>query len=175
MQTKHVSAEVHAASDSGEFDLLLSSGALDRDGEVLDPSMWMRPLPESVAINVNHSGDVADVVGSGRPWIDGEGNLRVTGKFAQTEQAQKIRALVTGGHIRNVSVEFLRRPDGRHELVGGAFVNVPANPEARVLMSKSALADFEEELNRLFDGGQVDDCAKAAALLRLRLKVAGYL
>jgi hypothetical protein len=45
------------------------------------------------------------------------------------------------GHLTSVSVEFLRRMDSKgrqvNELLGGAFVNVPANPEARVLASKA--------------------------------------
>jgi hypothetical protein len=37
------------------------------------------------------------------------------------------------------------------ELVGGAFVNIPANPEARVLASK-ALVDFEKRLSAILAG-----------------------
>ena len=129
-------------SDTGEFDLLLSNGALDRDGEVLRAEDWAQPLPKSISINVNHSADVSDVVGSGTPFIDDEGNLRVKGTFASTPEAQKIRTLVNEGHVTSVSVEFLRRKDGNrtvNELVGGAFVGLPANREARVLASKGAL------------------------------------
>ena len=173
--SKRASAEIHA-TDSGEFDLLLSNGIKDRDGEVLAPGDWVVPLPDVIPINLNHSEDVAKIVGSGQPFIDPDGNLRVRGKFADTDQAQHIRQLVTGGHLRSVSVEFLRHAGGRNELVGGAFVNVPANPQARVLASKSALDQFKVELNRLFDrevgDGDSDDVA-LAALLRLRLKVAG--
>jgi hypothetical protein len=147
-----------SVSDPGEFDLILSNGALDRDGEKLHLADWAQPLPTTVPINVNHSNDVSDIVGSGEPFFDSEGNLRVTGKFASTPQAQHIRSLVNEGHLTSVSVEFLRTKDG-NVLVGGAFVNVPANPEARVLASK-ALDDFEVRLDRILAGQLV---AKAVA------------
>ena len=200
--SKHVSAELFAASDSGEFDVILSNATLDRDGEILAAEDWVKPLPGSIPINANHSSDVSDIVGSGRPWIDAEGNLRVTGKFATTEAGQHIRSLVVGGHLKAVSVEFLRRPDGRNELVGGAFVSVASNPTARVLASKSiALEQFKADLDRVLAGDRQvksigsdpsiqdihdssvalgaqcsepdsDEMEKAARLLQLRLKLA---
>lgn len=75
---------------------------------MLRPEQWKQPLPDRIQFNVNHSDDVSDIVGSGEPWIDDAGNLRVTGKYADTEQGQHIRALVNGEHLTGVSVEFLR-------------------------------------------------------------------
>ena len=50
--------------------------------------------------------------------------------------------LVNQDHLTGVSVEFLRVKDDNghavHELVGGAFVKIPSNPDARVLASKAA-------------------------------------
>ena len=83
-----------------------------------------------------------------------QGNLRVKGTFASTPEAQHIRSLVAEGHLRSVSVEFLRRKSagGRlvNELVGGAFVNVPSNPEAVVLSAKGvpSFPVFKELLNK---------------------------
>jgi hypothetical protein len=114
MQTKRAQAVVTPSSDddpSGGFDLVLSTSALDREGESISPSSWAQPLPEVIPIK-NHSADVSDIVGSGRPWIDSEGNLRVRGSFASTPQAQHVRSLVNEGHLRSVSVEFLRRKSG---------------------------------------------------------------
>jgi hypothetical protein len=159
MRTKSVDATIEPGDGPGEFDVLLSNGALDRDGERLALQSWVQPLPEQIPLNVDHSSHVSDIVGSGRPFFDTEGNLRVVGTFADTEQAQHVRALVNGGHVRSVSVEFLRRKDGngepRHELIGGAFVNVPSNPEARVLASKGATGVpdwFVERLNAVLAG-----------------------
>lgn len=124
VQTKRAQATVQP-NEAGEFDMILSNDALDRDGETLLPEDWAQPLPDTIPINANHSGDVSDIVGSGEPFIDEAGNLRVRGTFATTPLAQHLRALVNEGHLRGVSVEFLRRKDGNrtvNELIGGAFV-----------------------------------------------------
>jgi hypothetical protein len=177
--TKRAQATVTPGDDSGEFDMILSNGALDRDGEKLHLSDWAQPLPDTISINVNHSKDVSDIVGSGVPFFDSEGNLRVRGTFASNAAAQHIRSLVNERHLQSVSVEFLRTENG-NVLVGGAFVNVPANPEARVLASKELdferrLEDFDRRLDAVLSGkpdpGEMDhDGANKAAALRLRLK-----
>jgi hypothetical protein len=153
VRTKQARASVQPTDDPGEFDMILSNAAKDRDGDTLRPEDWARPLPEIISIKANHSRDVSDIVGSGVPFIDGEGNLRVRGSYASTPLAQHIRTLVNEGHLRSVSVELLARKDadGRvvNELVGGAFVDVPANPEARVLVSK---AEFTRRLDAILAG-----------------------
>jgi hypothetical protein len=69
----------------------------------------------------------------------------VRGKFATSDLGQHIRGLVNEGHLMHVSVEFLRTKDADgnplHELVGGSFVTVPSNPNARVLASKASNGD----------------------------------
>jgi hypothetical protein len=160
--TKRAQASV-SPGDAGEFDVILSDATEDRDGDVLLPQQWKQPLPAVIQFNADHSGSVSDIVGSGRPWIDENGALRVRGKFATTELGQHIRTLVNEGHLTGVSVEFLKRKDADgnpvHELVGGSFVLIPANPSARVLASK-ALDDFEDRLDAILAGRLV---AKAAA------------
>lgn len=136
--TKTVDATVRPADDPGEFELILSDDSLDRDGEHLWTHEWQNPLPDVIPIKANHSRDIAGIVGSGRPFIDTDGALRVRGRFASTPLAQTVRTLVTEGHLNSVSVEFLRGEDGTAELVGGAFVDVPCNPAARVLAAKTA-------------------------------------
>jgi hypothetical protein len=156
--TKRAQATVTPGDEPGEFDMLLSNAALDRDGEVLHPQDWAQPLPKSIPINVNHSANVSDVVASGTPFIDGGGNLRVKGTFASTPEAQHIRTLVNEGHVTSVSVEFLRRKGQGggdvNELVGGAFVNIPSNPQARVLASKGVLdlETFTRQLEAILAG-----------------------
>src|ERR1700742_2669589 len=99
LDTKRAQAAIAPADDPGEFDVILSNATEDRDGEILRPESWKTPLPSSIQFNVNHSDDVSDVVGSGTPWIDDAGNLRVHGKFADTDLGQHIRTLVNGGHL----------------------------------------------------------------------------
>jgi hypothetical protein len=148
--TKSADATIAPADGAGEFDMILSNGTRDRDGDRLDLKSWAQPLPDSVPINLNHSKDVSDIVGSGRPFFDSEGNLRVKGTFASTGPAQHIRQLVNEGHLRSVSVEFVKKA-GKNVLVGGAFVRIPSNPEARVLESKG-LDDFATRLEAILAG-----------------------
>jgi hypothetical protein len=65
--------------------------------------------------------------------------------------------------VTGVSVEFIRfkGADGGpvHELVGGAFVKVPSNPTARVLVSK---AEFSHRLKAIL-AGQPDPVVTKAA------------
>lgn len=130
----------------GAFDVILSAPNKDRDGEEVKANEWQMPLPEHITFDVDHGMSVASTVGSGRPDIQPDGTLRVRGTYASTPLAQETRSLVNEGHIRTVSVAFMRRSktdqkDGtrrvERELLNGAFVAVPANPAAVVLASKS--------------------------------------
>jgi hypothetical protein len=158
--TKRVTAAVSTSDEdaNGSFEILLSTATRDREGEIVSSKSWALPLPATIPINVDHSPSVSDVIGSGRPFLDSDGNLRVKGTFASTAQAQHVRSLVAEGHLRSVSVEFLRTKgaDGQpvNELVGGAFVSLPANPEARVLASKAA---FQAGLDAILSGKSMTD------------------
>jgi len=140
--TKSARASIES-DDNGGFDMILSNSTRDRDGDVLRPEQWVQPLPATIPINLDHSPHVADIIGSGTPFLDPEGNLRVRGTFASTPQAQHARTLINEGHLRSVSVEFLQHRGGRNELVGGAVVSVPSNPTARIIESKSLDDEFE--------------------------------
>lgn len=127
----------------GEFDVILSTKTRDRDGDELLPDEWKTPLPEHITFDSDHGMSVESCVGSGRPFINDDGQLQVRGTFASTPHAQNVRTLVNEGHIRSVSVSFMTRKGTKdakpqRELLNGAFVAVPANPEALVLSSKGA-------------------------------------
>jgi hypothetical protein len=166
--TKTVDAAVRPADGPGEFEMVLSDDSLDRDGEHLWTHEWRDPLPDVIPIKANHSRDIADIVGSGRPYIDSDGSLRVRGTFASTPPAQHVRTLVTEGHLGSVSVEFLRHPDGTAELVGGAFVDIPSNPAARVLAAKSyqSQSSGDPTMTTQPDGGAADN----ASIAEMKLK-----
>jgi phage head maturation protease len=146
--TKSVDAAVSAVESenpNGEFDVILSTEALDRDGEKLYIDEWKQPLPERITFDSDHGMSVATTVGSGVPSIE-DGVLRVRGTFASTPHAQNVRTLVNEGHITKTSVAFRTMRDKKsqtvtRELLNGAFVAVPANEEAVVLSSKAAKAD----------------------------------
>lgn len=147
VHTKSVEASVapvESENPNGEFDVILSTEALDRDGEKLFIDEWKQPLPERITFDSDHGMSVATTVGSGVPTLE-DGVLRVRGIFASTEHAQNVRTLVNEGHITKTSVAFRSMRDKKsntitRELLNGAFVAVPANEEAVVLSSKAVKA-----------------------------------
>lgn len=154
MNKRFVQAEVKSAKDAGEFEVILSTSALDRDGEIIAPYA-LNPLPDHINFDVDHSMTVEKVVGSGEPRYEDDGNkLVVRGTWASTPLAQMVRTLVQEGHVRTTSVALLPKTfvkkDGvptvdAGELLNGAFVAIPANPTAVVLAAKSlAVAEAEE-------------------------------
>ena len=137
------------SSKHGEFDAILSTSALDRDGDELHPDEWKTPLPDKITFDSDHGMSVATCVGSGKPFINDAGQLQVRGTFASTPHGQAVRTLVNEGHIDRVSVAFMEHKTQKsgkpvRELLNGAFVAVPANPEARVLASKAVDASLTD-------------------------------
>jgi HK97 family phage prohead protease len=133
------------ASPTGRFEVVLSTPAYDRDHEVVDAGAF-HPLPDHIGFDADHGMSTTTTVGSGVPTYEGD-RLMVRGTFASTPLAQQVRALVAEGHIRTTSVAYMNPKyevvDGvRHivsaELLNGAFVAVPANPQALVLAAKTA-------------------------------------
>ncbi len=131
----------------GSFQVILSTGTKDRDGEEVSPDEWELPLPEHITFDVDHGMNVASTVGSGTPRIDEDGRLIVDGTYSSLPRAQDVRTLVNEKHVRYTSVAFARSKttkDGitstRRELLNGAFVAIPANPEAAILASKGLKA-----------------------------------
>jgi hypothetical protein len=180
--TKSAEAQVSAVADStnpnGEFDVILSTDALDRDGERLHTDEWKQPLPEHITIDSDHDMSVVSTVGSGKPFINDMGQLQVRGTFASTPHGQNVRTLVNEGHIKTVSVAFRvdkTRKDGgmQRELLNAGFVAVPANPEAVVLSSKSAKADVVSAQQIIHDsavelGAMCSNYMKAATDVNLK-------
>jgi hypothetical protein len=128
---------------NGAFDIILSAQTQDRDGDVLNSDEWKTPLPDHITMDSDHGMSVATTVGSGKPFINEDGNLQVRGTFASTDHAQQVRTLVNEGHIRTTSVAFMTEKSTEkdakpvRELLNGAFVAIPSNREALVLESKS--------------------------------------
>ncbi len=148
--TKNVEAQVAPVVDSthpsGEFDVILSTDTLDRDGERLYLDEWKMPLPDHITIDSDHDMSVVSTVGSGKPFINDAGQLQVRGTFASTSHGQNVRTLVNEGHIKTVSVAFRvdktqKDAKPQRELLNAGFVAVPANPDAVVLSSKTVKKD----------------------------------
>lgn len=136
-------------SPTGSFHIILSAPTKDRDGETLLPDEWETPLPDRITMDRDHGMSVESTVGSGVPTIEADGALHVRGTYSSLPMAQDVRTLVKEGHIRQTSVAFMRKggvdADGKktvkRELLNGAFVAVPANPDALVLSSKAAVKE----------------------------------
>lgn len=131
-----------AESPNGTFDIILSSQSLDRDGDVFKSSEWKMPLPEWIPIDIDHAMTVEKTVGSGKPFLNDNGDVQVRGSYASTPLAQQTRTLVNEGHCRYVSVavmtdKSLKDGTPNRELLNGAFVNTPSNRDAVVVASKS--------------------------------------
>lgn len=146
IETRAYTAEIKAAND-GTFEAIMSAPTLDRDGEVVD-ALAFAPLPAKITVDIDHDMSVRSVVGSGQPFYDESGMLKIKGLFASTPLAQEVRTLVKEGHVDRMSVTFRAAQrsigeDGiqhvtKGELLNVAFVVIPSNREAAVLAAKQA-------------------------------------
>lgn len=140
-----VVAEVKSAeseSPAGEFEIIMSTDAVDRDGESIVKGAF-DPLPESIPVHAFH--DLHDPVGRAVPSYNDKGQLVGRGFFASTPRAQEIRQLVADGVIGHTSVGFMaaerKSTDGAPEIMSAellevSFVSVPSNREAAILAVK---------------------------------------
>ncbi|WP_197507404.1 phage major capsid protein [Mycobacterium sp. 852002-50816_SCH5313054-b] len=154
---------VESEHPNGEFELILSDGSADRDGEQLKAADWETPLPNKIHLDSDHAWangmSVPLTVGSGRPSFDSHGRIVVRGVYAGTAHGQLVRQLVNEGHLWQASVSYLehKQPNGRvtRELLNGTFCGVPSNPNAVVISSKS----FEG--GKMLNQAQIDAGFKA--------------
>jgi HK97 family phage prohead protease len=139
-----VTFDLKAVGDDGpgSFEGIMSAPVLDRDGEILD-ALCFAPLPKHITIDIDHGLSVQTTVGSGEPFYDQEGILRVKGTFASTPLGQQTRTLVKEGHIRHMSVAFrdsIRELDEesgivhvrKGELINCTITGIPANTATMV-------------------------------------------
>jgi hypothetical protein len=168
--------EVKALADddypNGAFEAILSAPTLDRDGEVIDAKAF-EPLPERIPIDIDHGMTVATTVGSGAPYYDGD-VLKIKGTFSSIPRAQELRTLVTEGHVARMSVTFMdaerNTKDGvphvtRAELLNAAFVPIPSNREAAVLVAKAFAATDGEKAAAVDLHDRVTELEKQVAAL----------
>lgn len=151
LQFKTVNATVKTIEDespNGSFDVILSAQTKDRDGDTLKSDGWKQPLPDHIPFDIDHGMSVEKTVGSGKPFINENGDLQVRGTFASTPLGQQTRTLINEGHIKTTSVAFMNekvpQKDGKstviRELLNGAFVAIPSNREALILSAKGIKA-----------------------------------
>lgn len=168
---KHFALDICKATEVNEEErtvtAVISTGAIDRDGEVLDPKgIQLENYVKNPVVPWSHR--------SGEPpigkclWIK-KGTKRIVAKvkFAMTERAEEVWQLFKGGFLKAFSVGFMpqegHRPtpddikknpilaDARFifdkwELLEFSPVTVPANPEALAQAIKSKSIKLSEDL-----------------------------
>lgn len=145
-----VTFELKSTSDagSGTFEGIMSAPVLDRDNEIID-TLAFAPLPEHITIDIDHGLTVEKTVGSGTPFYDENGILKVKGSFASTPLGQVTRTLVKEGHIRHMSVAFrgaVRELDEKTgithirkgDLINCTITGIPANTATAVVAKVGA-------------------------------------
>ena len=169
-ETKHIPAEVKAASD-GELVLYAAVfGNVDRVNEVIEQGAF-KNLPEFVAsgwIAVNHEWDDLPIASVTTAEQDAYG-LKLTCQWHSTPEAQKCRTVVKERMERGKAVKcsigyrvlesIAETRDGKAvtilksiELYEASIVNLPANPAAHVASVKGWVADLDAAYLALKEG-----------------------
>jgi len=147
----------------GAIEFVASTGARDRDGDIIDPEGWdlkgFKKNGGPLLFNHNHAMLVGQVF-----QITNQSGDKLQGKarFSKIPLAQEVRTLVDEGILKHLSVGF--RPletdddynkDGVHftkqELIEVSLATVPSNLEAEIIEHRSAdfpilckMLEFEE-------------------------------
>lgn len=150
---KNLIEQTKAATDSGGFRVVISTPAVDRQGESVDQNLWDLEsyLKNPVVLWAHDYGSLPIGVATNleKQVVDGQAALVAEGKFAPEEAnpfAQQVRRLYDAGILRATSVGFIpssMRMDGKsesgNELLEFSFVPVPANAEALSLAQAQKL------------------------------------
>ena len=115
MMKKFLQAQVKAVDkEEGVFEVIASSGKVDRLGDTIDPNGWyLKNYKKNPVILWSHNtggfGSVAvpPVGKADKIWIKDGKQLMIKGHFADTPFAQELKTLVDGGFLNAVSVGFL--------------------------------------------------------------------
>ena len=137
-EVQDVLAKTKAAEDSGTFKFVISTSAVDRQGESIDQSGWdFTNFMKNPVLLWGHDYDELPVGAFTRLYTEGEATYG-EGKFAPADAnpfAQQLRKLYDLQMANATSVGFLAKEmQGnvitKAELLEVSMVNVPANPEA---------------------------------------------
>lgn len=181
---------VDGESEFGEFEAILSTPDIDRDGETVAVGAF-QPLPKSIPVHFSHDFvDKVPPVGRAVPFYEGD-TLKCRGTFASTPRAQELRSLVNEGVIDSMSAGFLTtKKRGKSitqaDLVEGSLTATPVNRNALLLRSKTFTAEEIDGLkagarNSSTDSGRLQqihdlsvengaDCTTAKAVDRAQVK-----
>ena len=145
---KSFDAKVVSVEKNG-FQAVASTPSIDHDNESLQLGCF-NPLPATIPVHADHVISVEHIVARARPYYDGN-RLMLDGRWASTEKAETVRALVNEGFVTDMSVFFC---DAEKKMVNGVrtvvkgtlksvdFVSIACNRDARVLSSRSLGGDL---------------------------------
>ncbi len=176
---KFIFAQTKGFNQAGELEAVASTGALDRDSEIIEPQAWAASLETYrtnaviLATHLHRTSDARSPVIGSASWIEIRGGaLEFRMKFASTPLGQEYATLYREGHMKAFSVGFLpqngewreTKGDGKAakrvwvhtqvELLEISAVPVPANPEALARARAAAalgLADDQAALDVLVE------------------------
>jgi len=116
MIKKFIQAEIKSVNkEDGTFEVVASSGKVDRLGDTIDPKGWfLTNYKKNPVILWSHStggmfgaAAIPPVGKADKVWVEDEKELKIKGHFAETPFAQELKTLVEGGFLNAVSVGFL--------------------------------------------------------------------
>jgi len=99
---------VKEGESDGLFEVIASSGKVDRLGDTIDPKGWyLTNYKKNPVMLWAHDQWQPPIAKADKIWVEGEKELMIKGHFADTQFAQEIKELVTGGFLNAVSVGFM--------------------------------------------------------------------
>ena len=116
MIKKYIDVEIrNVDSEEGSFEVVASSGKVDRLGDTINPKGWyLKNYKKNPVILWSHSTGgmfggtaIPPVAKAKKVWVEDEKELKIKGIWADTPFAQELRTLVEGGFLNAVSVGFL--------------------------------------------------------------------
>lgn len=146
-ETQKAIERTKAASDSGTFEVIISSNSVDRSGEVIDQSgMSIERFMQNPVVLFGHD-HFSLPIGVADEIVQQDSKTIARGRFAPEEAnpfAQQVRHLYDAGIVRATSVGVIvHETEGniitKSELIEFSFVNVPANPDALSLERAKSL------------------------------------
>lgn len=134
------------AGELGQFDMIINTAAVDRDGEIVEPAGAVidNYLKNPIVLAFHNYWQMP--IGVTTDLTLESGGWRARGMFAPTDAGQEARLLYESGFLRTASVGFipLERDQSskkitKWELLEWSFVPVPCNPEALTVTQRAVL------------------------------------
>jgi len=110
LKTHYISAEVKTAKDdedSGVFEVIASSGKVDRLGDTISPDGWyLNNYKKNPIMLWSHDRSNPPIAKATKTWVEDK-KLKLKGVFAKTPFAQELKQLVQDSFLNAVSVGFM--------------------------------------------------------------------